>query len=107
VITRGVQLPLAEGITLERERFLEVANSSEAKAGMRFFFTQQRVNKLPAALATATAPPIKRVGIDGFDGYMGNAIAFLARRAGSGLGHVPVRRWRRARRGACARSTSR
>ena len=91
VITRGVQLPLAEGITLERERFLEVANSSEAKAGMRFFFTQQRVNKLPAGLAKATAPPIKRVGIDGFDGYMGNAIAFLARRAGyEVVGHVPV-----------------
>jgi len=91
VITRGVQLSLAEGITLERERFLEVANSSEAKAGMRFFFTQQRVNKLPAALAKATAPPIKRVGIDGFDGYMGNAIAFLARRAGyEVVGHVPV-----------------
>jgi 3-hydroxyacyl-CoA dehydrogenase len=91
VITRGAQLPLAEGITLERERFLEVANSSEAKAGMRFFFTQQRVNKLPALLAKATAPPIKRVGIDGFDGYMGNAIAFLARRAGyEVVGHVPV-----------------
>jgi 3-hydroxyacyl-CoA dehydrogenase len=91
VVTRGVQLSQAEGIVLERERFLEVANSSEAKAGMRFFFTQQRVNKLPAALAKASAPTIKRVGVDGFDGYMGNAIAFLARRAGyEVVGHVPV-----------------
>ncbi|HEY2385995.1 MAG TPA: 3-hydroxyacyl-CoA dehydrogenase NAD-binding domain-containing protein [Candidatus Binatia bacterium] len=91
VITRGVQRSLAEGIVLERERFLEVANSSEAKAGMRFFFTQQRVNKLPPALAKVSAPAIKRVGIDGFDGYMGNAIAFLARRAGyEVVGHVPV-----------------
>lgn len=91
VITRGVQLPLAEGIKLERDRFLEVASSSEAKAGMRFFFTQQRVNKLPTDLATTTPPPIRRVGIDGFDGYMGNAIAFLARRAGyEVVGHVPV-----------------
>ncbi len=91
VVTEGVTRPLREGIALERERFLEVVNSSEAKAGMRFFFTQQRVNKLPAELAKATPRPIRRVGIDGFDGYMGNAIAFLARRAGyEVVGHVPV-----------------
>ena len=91
VITRGVQLPLKEAIRLERNRFLEVATSSEAKAGMRFFFTQQRVTKLPPALAKVTARPIRRVGVDGVDGYMGNAIAFLARRAGfEVVGHVPV-----------------
>lgn len=91
VITRGVQLPLKEGIKLERDRFLEIAASSEAKAGMRFFLTQQRVNKLPPALATVTPRPVRRVGIDGFDGYMGSAIAFLARRAGfEVVGHVPV-----------------
>ncbi|MBI3769055.1 MAG: enoyl-CoA hydratase/isomerase family protein [Deltaproteobacteria bacterium] len=91
VITRGAQLPLKEAIQLERDRFLEVASSSEAKAGMRFFFTQQRVTKLPPALAKVTPRPIRRVGVDGFDGYMGNAIAFLARRAGyEVVGHVPV-----------------
>ena len=91
VITRGVQLPLKEAIKLERDRFLEIAVSSEARAGMRFFFTQQRVNKLPPELAKVTPRPVKRVGIDGFDGYMGNAIAFLARRAGyEVVGHVPV-----------------
>jgi 3-hydroxyacyl-CoA dehydrogenase len=91
VITRGVQLPLKEAIQLERNRFLEVATSTEAKAGMRFFFTQQRVSKLPATLAKVAPRPIRRVGVDGFDGYMGNAIAFLARRAGfEVVGHVPV-----------------
>ncbi len=91
VITRGVQLPLRDAIALERDRFLEIAGSSEAKAGMRFFFTQQRVNKLPATLAGATPRAITRVGVDGFDGFMGNAIAFLARRAGYAVvGHVPV-----------------
>ncbi len=91
VITRGVQMPLVDAIKLERDRFLEVATSSEAKAGMRFFFTQQRVNKLPPELANVEARPIKRVGVDGIDGYMGNAIAFLARRAGYDVvGHVPV-----------------
>ncbi len=91
VVTRGVQLPLKEGIKLERDRFLELAASSEAKAGMRFFFTQQRVNKLPTALANVTPRPIRRVGVDGFDGYMGSAIGFLARRAGfEVVGHVPV-----------------
>jgi 3-hydroxyacyl-CoA dehydrogenase len=91
VITRGVQMPLKQGIKLERDRFLEVASSPEGKAGMRFFFTQQRVSKLPAPLAKVTPRPIQKVGIDGFDGYMGNAIAFLARRAGyEVVGHVPV-----------------
>jgi 3-hydroxyacyl-CoA dehydrogenase len=91
VVTQGVAKPLRDGIKLERDRFLEIATSSEAKAGMRFFFTQQRVTKLPPELAKVTPRPIKRVGVDGFDGYMGNAIAFLARRAGyEVVGHVPV-----------------
>jgi len=91
VVTQGVGKPLREAIRLERDRFLEVATSAEGKAGMRFFFTQQRVTKLPADLAKVTPRPIRRVGIDGFDGYMGNAIAFLARRAGfEVVGHVPV-----------------
>lgn len=91
VVTEGVTKPLREGIKLERDRFLEVATSAEGKAGMRFFFTQQRVTKLPAELAKITPRPIKKVGIDGFDGFMGNAIAFLARRAGfEVVGHVPV-----------------
>jgi 3-hydroxyacyl-CoA dehydrogenase len=91
VITRGVELPLKEAIQLERDRFLEIAGSSEAKAGMRFFFTQQRVSRLPPELARATPRPVRRVGIDGFDGYMGNAIGFLARRAGyEVVGHVPL-----------------
>jgi 3-hydroxyacyl-CoA dehydrogenase len=78
-------------VKLERDRFLEVATSAEGKAGMRFFFTQQRVTKLPSELAKVTLRPIRTVGIDGFDGYMGNAIAFLAKRAGFDVvGHVPV-----------------
>jgi 3-hydroxyacyl-CoA dehydrogenase len=86
-----VTKPLREGVKLERDRFLEVATSAEGKAGMRFFFTQQRVTKLPPELAKVTARPIRTVGIDGFDGYMGNAIAFLAKRAGFAVvGHVPV-----------------
>jgi 3-hydroxyacyl-CoA dehydrogenase len=91
VVTQGVTKPLREGVKLERDRFLEVATSAEGKAGMRFFFTQQRVTKLPPELAKVTARPIRKVGIDGFDGYMGNAIAFLAKRAGfEVVGHVPV-----------------
>lgn len=91
VVTQGVTKTLREGIKLERDRFLEVATSGEGKAGMRFFFTQQRVTKLPTELAKVTPRPIRRVGVDGFDGFMGNAIAFLARRAGfEVVGHVPV-----------------
>ena len=91
VVTQGVTKSLRDGVKLERDRFLEVATSPEGKAGMRFFFTQQRVTKLPPELAKVTPRPIRKVGIDGFDGYMGNAIAFLAKRAGFAVvGHVPV-----------------
>jgi 3-hydroxyacyl-CoA dehydrogenase len=57
---------------------------------MRFFFTQQKVQKLPKELASK-ARSLKKVGVDGIDGYMGNAIGWLALEAGYDVvGHVPL-----------------
>jgi 3-hydroxyacyl-CoA dehydrogenase/enoyl-CoA hydratase/carnithine racemase len=90
VMLRGAALPLREGIKLERDAFIEVATSSEGKAGMRFFFTQQSVQKLPKRFP-GTARTLKKIGVDGIDGYMGNAIGWLALEAGyTVVGHVPL-----------------
>lgn len=90
VMIRGATLPLREAIRLERDAFLDVATSHEGKAGMRFFFTQQRVQKLPKDFP-GRPREVRRVGVDGIDGYMGNAIGWLALEAGyEVVGHVPV-----------------
>ena len=90
VMVKGATLPLRDANKLERDAFLDVATSSEGKAGMRFFFTQQSVQKLPKSFP-GKARPIKKVGVDGIDGYMGNAIGWLALEAGYQIvGHVPL-----------------
>ena len=89
VMIKGASLPLREANRLERDAFIEVASSAQGKAGMRFFFTQQAVQKLPRDFATAAK--ITRVGVDGADGFMGNAIAWLALEAGyEVVAHVPL-----------------
>jgi 3-hydroxyacyl-CoA dehydrogenase len=90
VMIKGAALPLRAAIKLERDAFIEVASSPEGKAGMRFFFTMQRVQKLPKSFP-GTARELRKVGIDGIDGYMGNAIGWLALEAGyEVVGHVPL-----------------
>jgi 3-hydroxyacyl-CoA dehydrogenase len=90
VMVKGAALPLRDAIKLERDAFLDVASSAEGKAGMRFFFTQQKVQKLPKSFP-GKPRPLKKIGIDGIDGYMGNAIGWLALEAGyTVVGHVPL-----------------
>lgn len=90
VMAKGAALPLKEANRLERDAFLEVCTSAEGRAGMRFFFTQQAVQKLPKSFP-GTARPLKKIGIDGADGYMGNAITWLALEAGyEVVAHVPL-----------------
>jgi 3-hydroxyacyl-CoA dehydrogenase/enoyl-CoA hydratase/carnithine racemase len=90
VMLRGAALPLRQAIQLERDAFIEVADSPEGKAGMRFFFTMQKVQKLPKEFP-GKPRPLGKVGIDGIDGYMGNAIGWLALEAGCQVvGHVPM-----------------
>jgi 3-hydroxyacyl-CoA dehydrogenase len=90
VMVAGAALPLKQAVKLERDAFLEVATSAEGKAGMRFFFTQQSVQKLPKSFP-GKARALRRIGVDGIDGYMGNAIGWLALEAGyEVVGHVPL-----------------
>ncbi len=88
-MVKGAALPLRAANQLERDAFLDVATSPEGKAGMRFFFTQQAVQKPAKGLPKPRA--LKKIGVDGVDGYMGNAIAWLALEAGyEVVGHVPL-----------------
>jgi 3-hydroxyacyl-CoA dehydrogenase/enoyl-CoA hydratase/carnithine racemase len=90
VMVKGAALPLRDAIKVERDAFLEVVTSAEGKAGMRFFFTQQAVQKLPKGFP-GKPRAVKRVGVDGADGFMGNAIAWLALEAGYDVvAHVPI-----------------
>lgn len=90
VMVQGALLPLKDANRLERDAFLDVATSPEGKAGMRFFFTQQAVQKLPKSFP-GKARTLKKIGVDGADGYMGNAIAWLALEAGyEVVAHVPL-----------------
>ena len=94
VMCQGASMDLVDAIKLERDAFIGVASSSEAKAGMRFFFTHQNTQKLPKSFP-GKAREIRKVGIDGIDGYMGNAIGWLALQAGyEVMGHVPLERFR-------------
>jgi 3-hydroxyacyl-CoA dehydrogenase len=90
VMIRGGAVSLKEGNQIERDEFLELASGPEAKAGMRFFFTQQGVHKLPKSFP-GTAHELTKIGVDGIDGYMGNAIGYLAMEAGyEVVGHAPL-----------------
>lgn len=89
VMIKGAGLSLKDANRLERDEFVKVATSPEGKAGMRFFFTQQGVQKMPKG---APKPrELKKIGVDGIDGFMGNAIGWLALEAGyEVVGHVPL-----------------
>ncbi|KKU53165.1 MAG: hypothetical protein A3G60_03635 [Candidatus Ryanbacteria bacterium RIFCSPLOWO2_12_FULL_47_9c] len=90
VMVKGATLPLREAIKIERDAFLEVATSSEGKAGMRFFFAQQSTQKLPKGFL-GKPRKIEYVAVDGIDGFMGGAIAWLCLEAGYKVtGHVPL-----------------
>ncbi|MGD9765905.1 MAG: 3-hydroxyacyl-CoA dehydrogenase NAD-binding domain-containing protein [Candidatus Binatia bacterium] len=90
VMVRGAALPLKQAIEVERDAFIEVGTSPEARAGMRFFFTQQTAQKLPKSFP-GKARPLEKIAVDGADGYMGNAIAWLALEAGyKVVAHVPL-----------------
>lgn len=77
-----------EGLAAEREYFLDRAAYS-GHTGMRAYLLQQSLRKVPVQ-DVAGEVPIDAVVVAGIDGLMGNAIAFLALRAGFRvLGYLP------------------
>ncbi|HEX5218671.1 MAG TPA: 3-hydroxyacyl-CoA dehydrogenase NAD-binding domain-containing protein, partial [Verrucomicrobiae bacterium] len=75
VATRGTSMPIADSLALERDRFLELAQTEAARNLIRIFFLQERAKKLtiPNALRS-DAKPIARTAVIGA-GVMGAGIA--------------------------------
>ncbi len=89
VMIEGANVPLNQAVALERDAFLDVATSPEGRAGMRFFFTQQSVQKPPKVLPKPAQ--LKTIGVAGIDGYMGNGIGWLCLEAGYPvIGYIPT-----------------
>ena len=79
-IAEAASLPFAEGNRNERERFLELVQSEQAKARIHIFFAEREAAKLP----DGSAPPafaVKTVAIVG-SGTMGSGIAMACANAG-------------------------
>jgi 3-hydroxyacyl-CoA dehydrogenase/enoyl-CoA hydratase/3-hydroxybutyryl-CoA epimerase len=77
VVTRGLELPIADSLELEREGIFELLNGEPCHNLVRGFFLQERAKKLtvPGVRATASAPPpVKHVAVIGA-GVMGAGIA--------------------------------
>ena len=73
VVEKGLRLPLAQGLQVEADAFVELVVSETAKSLIGIFFMKNRVESKAAELAKA-ARPVPRVGVLGA-GLMGAGIA--------------------------------
>jgi 3-hydroxyacyl-CoA dehydrogenase / enoyl-CoA hydratase / 3-hydroxybutyryl-CoA epimerase len=73
VVEKGLRLPLAQGLQVEADAFVELVVSETAKSLIGIFFMKNRVEAKAAELAKA-ARPVPRVGVLGA-GLMGAGIA--------------------------------
>lgn len=78
LIRKTIALPFAEGKKLERQLFLELAPSDEAKALRHIFFAERATGKAPPE---STARKVEKVGVIGA-GTMGAGIAMTYADAG-------------------------
>jgi 3-hydroxyacyl-CoA dehydrogenase len=78
-------LPFDQGLTVERNIFIERVQSNESKALRHAFFAERNAAKIPDVPDETPTRPIARVGVIGF-GTMGGGIAMALANAG-----LPVR----------------
>jgi 3-hydroxyacyl-CoA dehydrogenase/enoyl-CoA hydratase/3-hydroxybutyryl-CoA epimerase len=73
-IQEGVKLPLSEGLELEKENFVKVALSNEAKGSINTFFIKTLTDKAKSMMTKGFEPkPLKKAAVLGF-GTMGRGI---------------------------------
>ena len=72
-VEAAVSLPFAEGMKVERARFIELVTSSESAAQRYVFFAEREVWKIPDVPAATPTIPITAVGVIGA-GTMGGGI---------------------------------
>lgn len=80
-VRAAVELPFADGLALERRRFLELAASPQAKAQRHAFFAEREVAKIPGLPPGTETREVASVGIVGA-GTMGGGIAMCFANAG-------------------------
>ncbi|MDP3675301.1 MAG: 3-hydroxyacyl-CoA dehydrogenase NAD-binding domain-containing protein [Novosphingobium sp.] len=73
-VEAAVTLPFDEGMTRERELFVELRESTQSAAQRYYFFAERQASKIPGLSADTPKLPIKRVGVIGA-GTMGGGIA--------------------------------
>jgi 3-hydroxyacyl-CoA dehydrogenase len=80
-VEAAVTLPFDQGLTRERELFVELLNSPESKAQRYFFFAEREAAKIPDVPADTPAKEIKQAAVIGA-GTMGGGIAMNFANAG-------------------------
>jgi 3-hydroxyacyl-CoA dehydrogenase len=80
-VRAAVDLPVAEGFRREREIFLRLVGSTQAKAQRHLFFAEREVAKIPDVPKETAASEIASAGIVGC-GTMGGGIAMCFANAG-------------------------
>ena len=78
-VADAVELPFADGLTRERERFLELLASEQSRARIHVFFAEREAAKPPAGAEPAR--PVASAAIVG-GGTMGTGIAMACANAG-------------------------
>lgn len=92
VIRRTVNLPLPEGLQVEREAIVPLLQSSATRQLIHVFFAQRRVEKDPGGEVQRVEPrEIKEIAVVGA-GVMGSAIASVMARKGFGVVLVDLSR---------------
>jgi 3-hydroxyacyl-CoA dehydrogenase len=74
-------LPFDQGLAKERDFFIELVNSDQAKAQRHFFFAEREAAKVPGLPADLAVPQVKRAAVIGA-GTMGGGIAMCFANAG-------------------------
>ena len=77
----AVNLPFAEGLKMERERFVKCMESPQSSGLMYAFFTERAANKIPDIPKDTPLRDLKKIGIIGC-GTMGGGIAMNFASAG-------------------------
>jgi 3-hydroxyacyl-CoA dehydrogenase len=72
-VEAAVNLPFAEGIKVEQQRFVELLTSPESAAQRYVFFAEREVWKIPDVPASIETIPVHKVGVIGA-GTMGGGI---------------------------------
>ncbi len=78
-VTDAVELPFAEGLVRERQRFVELVASEQSKARIHVFFAEREAAKPPAG--SAPPSPVRTATVIG-GGTMGTGIAMACANAG-------------------------